>query len=294
MSQHLLGVCVACLCLCTTQEAAASELIVEWIAPPECPNQAHVVSIVERSLGSAAKVNLTATANVTRATGTYRAEVRITSSAGSGQRILESPRCELLAESVALVIALSAPRVARPSRELARDAPSGGLEPELSLHAAALTGPLPRLAVGAGGAVAVEGFAALRLELNGTYYAHQTATFDDMNIGADLRLLGIGLRGCRIWNVGAFELAPCLGAQLYWIAGKGFGGMVSRGGDSLVWGPALGVFGRLRLLRRLALYLAADGVAPIARQRFVFPDVGVLHRPAAWAFQLFIGPEVRL
>ena len=66
------------------------------------------------------------------------------------------------------------------------------------------------------------------------------------------------MRGCRLWSLGAFELAPCLGAQFYAITGKGFGGMDSRDGGSLLWGPTLGVFGRLRLLRP-ARFLSRSG-----------------------------------
>ena len=281
------------MCLCTTRDVAASELVIEWIAPSECPDQADVVSNVERSLGGAVNVNLTAVANVTRTAGIFRARINITSSAGYGERILENTRCELLAESVALVIALSAPHFADPPPGLARDSPDGGLAPALSAHATAVAGLLPRVALGAGGTFAVEGFAALRLELGGSYYAEQSSTFDEMNIGGDFRLFGIGVRGCRIWTLGAFALAPCLGAQFYRIAGMGFGGMVSRDGGSLVWGPTLGVFGRLRLMQWLALDLSADGVAPVSRRPFVFSDVGVLHRPSALAFQLLLAPEVR-
>jgi hypothetical protein len=53
------------------------------------------------------------------------------------------------------------------------------------------------------------------------------------------------------------------------------------------------VLARLRVLAQLALDLTIDGVVPIARQRFVFSDVGRLHRASAFAFQLFVGPEVR-
>jgi hypothetical protein len=141
--------------------------------------------------------------------------------------------------------------------------------------------------------MALEGLAALRLELSGSYYAQQSITFDQTNVGASFRLLRFGARGCRIWNVGAFDLAPCLGAQLFWIEGVGFGGQAYRSAATFIWGPALGVFGRLLLLPSFALYLAADGFVPIVRQRFVYSDAGPLHRPLALGFQLFFGPEVR-
>ena len=265
----------------------------EWTAPAECPDRADIVDLVEHALGEDPNVNLTAIATVTRSAGAFRALLHLTSAAGHGRRILENPRCELLAESVALVIALGAPRPERPRRQAAGKRRDGGLTPALSAHAAAVVGPLPRLAIGAGGSVAVEGFATLRLELTGSYYAHQATTFDATPIGARFELIGIGARGCRLFRIGAVELAPCLGARSYVINGEGFGGMLSLDGSSLSWGPTLGVFGRLRILQRLAFYIAADGVALVSRRRFVFSDVGPLHRPGLLAFQLFAGPEVR-
>ena len=142
-ARHVLQIGLAALCLGTAREVEASELIVEWTAPPECPEQADVLSIVERSLGDATNVNLTATASVTRAAGLYRARVHITSPVGLGERMLENTRCELLAESVALVIALSAPSFAGARRKPARGASDGGLAPALSAHASAVVGPLP-------------------------------------------------------------------------------------------------------------------------------------------------------
>jgi len=87
-----------------------------------------------------------------------------------------------------------------------------------------------------------------------------------------------GARGCRLWSFDAFTFGPCVGAEMYFIQASGFGGATTRDGDSIVWGPAVGVFGRLRLLKALAIYLSADGVAPISRRRFVFSDIGRLAR----------------
>jgi hypothetical protein len=112
-------------------------------------------------------------------------------------------------------------------------------------------------------------------------------------VGGTFQLLRFGARGCRVWTLGAGELAMCVGAEFYRIEGVGFGGAVTQSGAALVWGPELGVMGRVRLWRHLALFIAACGVAPVSRQRFVYSDAGALHRTAAAAFQLFIAPEVR-
>jgi len=243
-------------------------------------------SRVKRSLGDdSARTNLSAAVHVTQTPDTYRAQVRTHSREGSGERVLENESCEILADSVALVIALSA---SAPDSSGER-----GLAIALSAQVTAATGPLPKLALGVGGALAVEGFWSMRLEVGGTYYVAQSTTYEQTNIGARFKVLRLGARGCRLWSVAKFDFAPCFGVQIYRIQGYGFGGMKWSDGTSYLWGPALGVFGRFRLFSALALVLAADVVVPVSRQSFVYTDLDVLHRPASLAFQLFIGPEVQ-
>jgi hypothetical protein len=276
--------------LASAPKLAASELPIVWTAPADCPDRADMLSRVEASMGDdGVPAGLRVTADVSRAADLFRARVSIRSDNGTGQRVLENRDCDLLADSVALVIALSASDSSRDHR----DGGDEGLTLALSAHATAASGPLPALALGVGGALAIEGLSALRLELSGSYYASQTSTYDQMNVGAGFRLLRFGARGCRLWTVGLFELAPCLGVQVYRIEGKGFGGMRGTDGHAYLWGPALGVFGRLRVSRGFALAIAADAMLPVSRQRFVYTDVGPLHRPDVFAFQLFISPEVR-
>jgi hypothetical protein len=260
--------------------------MLEWKAPAECPSESDMVSRVERSLGDdAAQANLSAAAQVTRTSRGYRAAVRIQTRAGSGERSLENSNCEILADSVALVIALSASDSTR--------SPDRGLTLALSAHASAVSGPLPALGLGAGGALALEGLWALRLELSGSYYAEQSLTYEQTTVGARFQLLRFGARACRLWSVGPFDFAPCVGAQLYRIAGTGFGGMKYDSGTAYLWGPALGVFTRLRVFSIFAVVFAADATVLTSRRRFVYSDLDVLHRPAALAFQLFIAPEVQ-
>jgi hypothetical protein len=273
------------LCASAARSSANPKLTIAWTAPAECPAQADVVARVARSLeDDAIALPLTATATVTQTPGMYRAQLRTRSAAGTGERVLENTNCEILADSVALVIALSA-------GSHADEGP--GFAIAISAHATGASGVLPALALGVGGAVALEGLWAVRLELSGTYYVEQSSTYARTNAGAQFRLLRFGVRGCRIWTFGRLELAPCVGAELYRIEAEGFGGMTSHTEEAFVWGPAVGVFGRLRLLPGFAVYLSADVVAAIVRRRFVYKDADPLHRPSALAFQLFIAPEVQ-
>jgi len=280
---------LALVCAGGARADAAPTLDLEWFAPPDCPDKADVISRVEQSLRGAAAGHLIATADVKRAQGSYRAQLRTTSSQGVGERRLEHADCEILADSVALVIALSA---ASSGKRVDGGGQGAGLALSLSAHATAVSGPLPRVALGAGGALAVEGLWSLRVELSGTYYAQQSARFAGTNVGGDFTLLRLGLRGCRVWSLGAVDLAPCLGAQLYRIDGMGVGGVSHAGGEAYMAGPAAGVFGRLWLRRGFAIQLAAEVFTPVARRRFVYSDLGPLHRPDVFAFQVFIAPEV--
>ena len=142
-ARQLLQIGLTVLCLGTARDVAASEVIVEWTAPPECPDQADMVDFVERALGDATNANLTATANVTRSAGVFRAVLHITSSAGYGQRILENARCELLAESVALVIALSTPHTQFHGASLRASVRTAGSRPRCRLMRPQSSGRCP-------------------------------------------------------------------------------------------------------------------------------------------------------
>jgi hypothetical protein len=293
----LLG-CLLALCVGRADIVRASEFIIEWSAPPQCPDRSSLIALVESALADRPRANLTATAVVTHATGGFEARVSITSAVGLGTRMLESKSCKTLTDDVALVIALSASQAVDTSYGRERALPSEHDEIALALgaHASAVSGPLPRPAMGGGVSVAVEGLAALRLELSGTYYASEAATYAQQpSIGAKLSLLRASARVCRIWGVGVLDLGACVSGQLYRLSGVGFGAsVIARRGVALLWGPALSVLGRMRLLDRLSLIVAADGVAQLSRDRFVFAVYGPLHQPAGFVLQLFVAAEVRL
>jgi hypothetical protein len=267
--------------------AAAAELVLEWRAPAECPDRDELSSRVSRLLGGAVKSSFTAVTDVTHTDGTYRARLRTTSSAGFGERVLENVRCEDLTDSVALVIALTA----APANDNGHEAEGFGIAVAATANLA--QGALASPALGFGGALAAEGFSALRIELRGAYYLRQSTTFDGSSLGGDFDLVTVAARGCRLWSFGVFDIAPCIGADLYHVSSSGFGSTATRSNRTAWWGPALGLFARARLTDAFSIYLAADGVMPVSRRPFVFPDVGELHRPSVVALQLLIAPEAR-
>jgi hypothetical protein len=297
LATSVLVIALTVASLGTSRGVAASELALEWHAPAECPDRSEFTSLVSGLLGGPVNTNLTAVTDVTRGAELYRARLRITTAAGFAERVIENAHCEILAESVALMIALSAgrpPDTTHASQTDDADDDRDGATFGISANATALFGPLPQTALGLGGAVAIEGLSSLRLELRASYCPRQTATFGQSDIGAHFSLITFGARLCRLWSFGPFDIAPCAGADVYHVTATGFGGTTWHQREADSWGPAVGIFGRVRLVEAFAVYLAADGVVPLSRPHFVFSDVAdELHRASPVALQLLVAPEVR-
>jgi hypothetical protein len=278
--------------IATPLRAVASLLSIEWSAPKECPDRAQLAAHVSRLVGEDVLSQLSASTEVTRTERAYRASVRTSGPAGVGERTLENADCALLAESVALVIALSASSADTPLPDL-RSAPTARPIFGFSAQTSALFGALPSPALGVGAGLSMDASPSLRFELRGSYYLEQSATFEQSSLGARFQLVTFAARGCYAWRLRAFDLAPCIGADRYHVTASGFNGQVSLSPATTWWGPALGLFGRWRLHEKFAIYVAADAVVPLTKQRFVFADVGELHHAAVVAVQLLLAPELR-
>jgi len=279
-------------CMGSPGSASAADAQIEWHAPPECPDRAAFVSRVNRLLGNSMQSNLRAVTDVTRTTHGYRAQLRTVASAtGSGERVLEHARCDMLADSVAVVIALTVatPRDALGNAEVAHLRVAG------EALVSTLFGTLPKPAFGIGAGLALE-LPSLRFELRGAFYLPQSATFAGMQLGATFNAVSFAARGCWLTSVGPFQLGPCVGIDVYHVRASGFGSeaeVVTVSGRETSWAPALGAFGRLRLARAFGIVIVAEAAMPTSRHRFVFADVGPLHRASLIAAQLLIAPEVQ-
>jgi hypothetical protein len=117
--------------------------------------------------------------------------------------------------------------------------------------------------------------------------------FAATSLGARFSAVSFAVRSCWVSRIGVFELGPCIGADVARVSATGFGGEVMLGGDAISWGPAFGAFGRVRFGKAFGIVVVTEGAIPIARRRFVFADVGVLHRASLVAAQLLIAPEVQ-
>jgi hypothetical protein len=281
---------LALLWLSGARTAAAAELIIEWHAPSDCPDRNELSSRVERLIGDDVVLNMTAATSVTRSAGAYRAEVRVTSPAGIGTRVIEDTRCDRLADNVALIVALSAAPLGVAPKAI-DDAPDR-LRFVAAVSGNLLLGTLPSSAAGVGGQLAAES-SALRLELRAAHYFTQTAVFPNEALGAHFALDLFGVRVCRLFAAADVEVAACLGADVLAITAQGFGGATRHSARVPCWGPAAGVLARFWFSEHLGVGLAADGFVPLSRRHFVFDDVGLLHRPSTIALQLLLAGEVR-
>jgi hypothetical protein len=269
------------------QRAQAAELRIEWTAPPECPSARDLRAHVMNLMGGAAQSNLLASVEVTRSGQGYRAHVVLRGASGFGERRLEDARCDGLADSVAVLIALSIPSSA---------SPDSGRELSLALwpQARVSSGALPLTAAALGAALAVEGLGSFRVELHGAYYFPQSTTFEQTLLGGRFQLVTVGACICRLWSFSIVQWGPCVGAEVSHVRASGFGGAIKRPGSTTWWGPSLRLFGRAQLLPVFGINIAIEGVVPMSRPQFVFSDVvGELHRVRVVTLQVSVGPEVR-
>lgn len=281
--------CLALLSVCALppRHASASDLRLEWSAPPECPSRSELLARLAELTDHALQSTSTVEVGVTRRATTYRAHIVVLGPSGFGERSLENPRCDVLADSIALLLALSLPN-------RAAVAPQVSASLGASLEGRVLVGALPLPAAGAGAAIFVDDVSSLRFELHGAYYLPQSTSFDGMEtLGARFKLLTFGACVCRIWSFAGLALGPCLGAEVHWMKGSGAGGMPSLSGSTSWWGPSLRLLGRVRIVEALGIRLVVEGMLPMSRPRFVFQDVGELHRVSEIALQALLGPEVR-
>jgi len=88
-----------------------------WDAPPPCPTQDLVVETLRGHLASATAppLSVRAKAHVQTTDEGFRLELQILADAGEVTRVLEHPRCEELADTAALLVAMSAAGQAVPS-----------------------------------------------------------------------------------------------------------------------------------------------------------------------------------
>jgi hypothetical protein len=240
-----LAALLVALCGATTTRGAEPELALSWQAPVGCPAQKDVETQFARLLGGPARVptgkHIDASA-VVRAPSTDRWALELSTSmdGANGRRNLSGDSCAAVAQAAALILALmidpaAAVRASEPAPPPPPPPPPTVTAPPppppprkpVPLAARALAGgvfallpsptPAAGLAVGLrGDRYALEVLALATLESRADSSVLPTA-------GGDLRLVTAGPRACVGPGGKSVIFQACLGGELEWLTGSGFG-----------------------------------------------------------------------
>jgi hypothetical protein len=292
-----------------------------WVRLPgaeSCIGARALAQAVERRLGrqvfvSAAQAGLSIEGRIERTAQPegFRAIITLSDEAGAplGTRELqrEVPRCGVLDEEIALVVALlidpdaalapppAAPPAPPPSpplqvilrREEPMPAPAPCPSPPplpppprpaqpwrtgLQVGPVGVLGLLPGAGIGVGLRVH---FAPPRwpvLEIGAAIFASQRVASG--TLGADFRLSVVSLAVCPVsaerWG---FSFAACAGVELGAIRGGGFGFDISLEQEGVVVDPRAGAAVRRRVVGPLSAAFDADVIVPVVRDQFYYAGV---------------------
>ncbi len=285
-----------------------------------------------RAPGRAEDPELVAAIVVDERDGGWHAQLELVVDGNGGVRELQAEGCDTLADAVVFVVAATidpavtpretdfdalpradelwlarqdvrlrspSPRRAAasllPRRASPRPrAPTPSLRVGIAAAAVLAIGPLPGVAGGIAGALALL-HRRVRVELGGTFLAAKRARFDGRPAaGGELRLVAADARACPRWSWGGFGLDACAGVQVGVVHGRGFGidqpATTRQPWVALTAGPRISY----APLRRLAFVLGADLLVPIVRPAFGVDGLGRLWRPLPAGFSGALGVELRL
>lgn len=278
---------------------------IEWRAPDECPDDAAVEARIGAMLGTTEVVTEPAVADVDGELGSYTVELATDIDGARQARTLRAPDCAVLAEAVAVVVAVALDPVAVVETELASDAqrvpvdvpsPSEprrefGLTPAPST-VARTSAPARRrkwsfgsrvaggyglgTAPGGTGLVGLALYAETgraRLEIEGRYWAPRRIREGDA--GARVQLGTVGVAGCLQLG-GPIVTAPvCIGLEAGALRARGVGLPDSRVVNFPWLAPLARAALQVRVHARVRLWLALEGAVlalrPGLQQGFVEP-----------------------
>jgi hypothetical protein len=310
-----------------TAPSDASRVDIQWDAPPDCPDVSAVRAHAERLLGQPLATpraqQILARAKVHRnEAGNWELWLSLTANDRVAQETLIAKQCSALADATALKVALAIDPVATAraievaaleavSEPKATSAPLevGVPQPVAPPAPEAPTSPTSggvRLTGGAGLGLlpGVARSAALNLWLQRSQWraelAGQGFFGDDAHdarvptVGARLQLFSALARGCPVARAGSVEFPLCLGLELGFMSGAGFGLEIAEKSNSwwgsVVLGPAL----RLPVSGAISLWFEADGVVPFLKPGFNIRNLGTLYTAAPGSARLWVGCEIRL
>jgi hypothetical protein len=307
-----------------TPEARTRGYELEWESPPECPTRDEVEGAIDRRLGTLPPnprgvVHARAHIEVD-SKGRYGLELVL----DDGDRKLDSPRCDELADAAALIVAIAV----NPDAALADPGPvvpaPVSLEPApapepavdvtptatrtrtaatrpwfyLRLAGAFGYGPVPAPAGGISFAFGLSG-RHYRTELEGTYWpARAIESRSNASVGGSFRMGTALARGCGVVG-GPRDSSPGFVVAVPLCGGLEIGAISGEGQGSLDANAETGVYLAARVGPQLAvhpprgrgvgLFVSAEATFPIVQPTFVTAPSGVVYEPLPAGFVAALG-----
>jgi hypothetical protein len=153
-------------------------------------------------------------------------------------------------------------------------------------------GPLPKPSVALGAGLGVRA-SEWRVVLSGRAgFAQSWLMPGDRSVGAKVGRWQGELLVCRGWQIGDWELAPCLalGVERLWARGTG-SGVTARAAQSISFAPGASVVAHLHLIDGVAFFATAGTVIETSRPRLVVEGLGEIGHAGPVQFFTGLGPE---
>jgi hypothetical protein len=300
-----LGAAVALSVAFAPRHASAAELVLDQ--PSACAIGSELPFRAERALGQplATAAAVRCSISIEREGDAFAAQMELSTpgAPAAGKRSFRAPTCELLADTLALAVALAvgesenvappssralsaaarAPAPARPRAPVESDA-GAALKADASgptaLHVGARAGvvvdagTLPGLGLGAALGVSLGGDWIEGRAL-GTYLAPRdmpSLMRQDASIEFQLLAAELALCAPRVVQLSRLRAGVCLGAELGALSARASGFSASRAGQVLWRAGRLDVEGRWALANGIDVELALGALAPLVRHRFVVDE----------------------
>jgi hypothetical protein len=315
--------------------AAAGGLNLAWRAPKECPAEQSVVDEVSRiihrpvQLADGETLAVRADVRAPSKDGLWHVDLETDNGQHIGRRSLDASTCDELARATSLFVAImidpaaatsAAPAPAAPGSSVAAPAspvgrPAGAAPRSASvaqssapaspaaapwavgLSLGVLGGYLPSWSAGAG-LHAVAEWPWVRAEIGGYAWLPAGQSVDPAGVqGADFQLFSGEAAACLMLPVQAVTLGPCVGADLAFISGKGFGPLVApQQATARFWSVAAGGLLVWRASRLVSFPIGVEALFAVSPPQFSFTgsDPGQIYKPSSVGVRSTFGAEIHL
>ncbi len=298
-----------------------------WSAPAGCPTRADVLARVEDLVGAPIErlnaPTLHAHAEVVTMGANWQLRLHLESPSGATNKRIDAPRCDTLANVVAVELAFALDVVVATQRTEALVHQDAAPEPADVTVATATRSPpdgarsVPRaaenarpraaLAIAAGPtlghgpaiagaivAIVAVSWQRVRLELGGRTTTPTRARLSGDDAGAVVLSGTVSVSGCALPRLGPLELPVCAGLEAGTLRGRGFGLAKARTTHEPWLAALLGVGVAWAPRRRFALWMRVQASAFVLRPGLRVRDVGPLWRAPVLSGTGLLGVELRL